>query len=177
MLSFDEKKEIFRSFDLVEKEMSNGKLSYHYPKSKQRGQVLATQLHTTGNGYVIGKYMSEEIVIANDFQVDSRGWISIKEFSKEELKNLISHAMDSMLNVDESEQQEPKEESPTVVQGEQEVRRLNVDKQQQAVENKVDSSESQSRYTPCFFYWVGVTKSILRFQSTMWNEVRKTFNS
>ncbi|MBT2701203.1 hypothetical protein J7E79_28390 [Bacillus sp. ISL-40] len=62
MLSFEEKKAIFHSFKLKEKQNGNGKVSFIYPESVQKGQVLATLLQPSGNGYVIGKYMSEETI-------------------------------------------------------------------------------------------------------------------
>lgn len=117
MLSFDEKKEIFRSFKLKEKKISNGRVSFVYPKSKQRGQVLATQLHPSGNGYVVGKYMSEETVKDHKYEVDPRGWISIKDFSKPELTTVITEAMNSMSG---ENPEDPVEESikKTTVQNE-----------------------------------------------------------
>jgi len=96
VLSFEEKKAIFHSFKLKEKKNSNGKVSFVYPESVQKGQVLATQLHPSGNGYVIGKYMSEETIKKHGYQVDPRGWISIKVFSKEEIAKVITEAIQSM---------------------------------------------------------------------------------
>ncbi|PFN99652.1 hypothetical protein COJ85_19240 [Bacillus sp. AFS076308] len=96
MLSFEEKKAIFHSFKLKEKKNGNGKVSFVYPESVQKGQVLATQLHPSGNGYVIGKYMSEETIKEHGYQVDPRGWISIKVFSKEEIAKVITEAIQSM---------------------------------------------------------------------------------
>lgn len=96
MLSFEEKKAIFHSFKLKEKKNGNGKVSFVYPESVQKGQVLATQLHPSGNGYVIGKYMSEETIKEHGYQVDPRGWISIKVFSQEEIAKVITEAIQSM---------------------------------------------------------------------------------
>ncbi|PGV50169.1 hypothetical protein [Bacillus sp. AFS037270] len=96
MLSFEEKKAIFHSFKLKEKKNGNGKVSFVYPESVQKGQVLATQLHPSGNGYVVGKYMSEETIKEHGYQVDPRGWISIKVFSKEEIAKVITEAIQSM---------------------------------------------------------------------------------
>ncbi|PLS03096.1 hypothetical protein [Neobacillus cucumis] len=96
MLSFEEKKAIFQSFKLKEKQYGNGKVSFVYPESIQKGQVLATQLHPSGNGYVIGKYMSDETIRKHGYQVDPRGWISIKVFSKEEIAKVITEAINSM---------------------------------------------------------------------------------
>jgi hypothetical protein len=102
MLSFEEKKAIFHLFKLKEKKISNGKINFHYPESKQKGQVLAKQLQSTGNGYVIGKYLPKDV--SNEYKVDARGWISIKEFSDEELKKLIAEAMTSMSGITDTEE-------------------------------------------------------------------------
>lgn len=101
MLSFEDKKAIFRSLNLVEKQISNGRVSYVYPESKQRGQVLATQLHPSGNGYVIGKYMTEETISENEYKVDSRGWISIRDFSEDALVKVVSEAKKSMSGLED----------------------------------------------------------------------------
>ncbi|WHY78463.1 hypothetical protein QNH20_04760 [Neobacillus sp. WH10] len=97
VLSFEEKKAVFHSFNLKEKKISNGRVSFVYPESLQKGQVLATQLHPSGNGYVNGKYMSRETIEKHGFEVDPRGWISIKVFSNEEIANVITEAMKSMM--------------------------------------------------------------------------------
>ncbi|WP_342429575.1 hypothetical protein [Neobacillus sp. FSL H8-0543] len=65
MLTFVEKRTILNTFELKEKEISNNRLVYEYPASKQRGKVLARELHPTGNGYVLGKYMNEETIKNN----------------------------------------------------------------------------------------------------------------
>ncbi len=97
MLSFEQKITIFRSFqELEEKPISNNKLNYIYPDSLQRGKMLSTQLQPSGNGYVIGKYMDEETIHSKGYIVDNRGWINIKEFSSEDLHEVISTAMTSM---------------------------------------------------------------------------------
>lgn len=58
MLSFEHKKTIFSSFnELIEKSISNNRVDYVYPGSLQRGQTLVTQLHPSGDEYVIGKYI------------------------------------------------------------------------------------------------------------------------
>lgn len=62
------------SFDLKEKEISNQRFVYEYPASKQRGKIVARKLYAkTGNGYVLGKYMSEETVLHNRYNVDPKG--------------------------------------------------------------------------------------------------------
>jgi hypothetical protein len=100
MLSFEEKKAIFHLFNLKEKKISNGKINFLYPESKQKGHVLAKQLQASGNGYVNGKYLPNEI--STEYKVDARGWISIKEFSDEELKKVIAEAMTSMSGINDA---------------------------------------------------------------------------
>lgn len=97
MLSFEEKRAIFLSFtNLKEKKISNGRINFIFPESKQKGQVVGSQLHPSGNGYVSGKYLSSEVIKQNGYDVNSRGWISIKAFSHEKLIAVISEAMRSM---------------------------------------------------------------------------------
>ncbi|WP_338469614.1 hypothetical protein R4Z10_12400 [Niallia sp. XMNu-256] len=97
MLSFEQKKAVFHSYeDLVEKPISNQRVNYEYPKSQQRGKILATQLHPSGNGYVIGKYINPQAIIKNGYKLDSRGWINIKNFTESELHEIIQLTMNSM---------------------------------------------------------------------------------
>ncbi|UYZ21733.1 hypothetical protein [Mesobacillus jeotgali] len=96
-MKFEEKKEVFNSFqDLKERSISYSRINYEYPASVQRGKILARELHPSGNGYVLGKYMSADVVKSNGYSVDSRGWISISNFTREELINVINNAMMSM---------------------------------------------------------------------------------
>lgn len=74
MLTFEQKREIFNSSELKEKKISNDRLVYEFPESRQKGKILARELHPSGNGYVIGKYMFEEMIKENGYKVDARGW-------------------------------------------------------------------------------------------------------
>ena len=97
MLSFEQKKSIFQSFEeLQEKSMSHNRINYIYPDSLQRGKMIATQLHPSGNGYIIGKYMDEDTLRIKGYIVDPRGWINIKDFPSEELQEIITLAIRSM---------------------------------------------------------------------------------
>ena len=96
LLTLEQKLDIFSLFELEVKQRSNKRIDYDYPASKQRGKKLATQLYKNGNGYVIGRYMSEEVIKANGYEVDPRGWINIMNFNSDELKKVIIEAMKSM---------------------------------------------------------------------------------
>lgn len=173
MLSFEEKKAIFHSFKLEEKQMSNGKVSFHYPESKQRGQVLATQLHSTGNGYVVGKYMSEETIKKNGYTVDSRGWISIKDFSKEELEKVITEAMNSMHSTTTDIEEEPIE---TLLVREETIQEdlhpQKSDEKENEIKTTIKEEPSLQKYKryrfPCHTYWTGLTKAVIEFHYIVW---------
>ena len=103
MLSFEQKKLIFESFTgLEERHISYGRVNYIYSKSLKRGKVLATQLNESGNGYIIGKYLENELIKKKGYLVDNQGWISIKNFSKQELIELIHLALNYMSSTEQT---------------------------------------------------------------------------
>lgn len=160
MLSFEEKKDIFHLFYLEEKKMSNGRVNFVYPKSKQKGQVLATQLHSSGNGYVIGKYMPSETIKNNRYKVDQRGWISIKNFSKEELITVISHALESMGGDQDVIKRYPANEATSQLPSKQEYH---------------ESTAFEMYPGSCLFAWLGLTLSTVEFGYLFWKKTWKKY--
>ncbi|MGG3564371.1 hypothetical protein ABES03_22540 [Neobacillus rhizosphaerae] len=160
MLSFEEKKTIFHSFNLKEKKISNGRVNFIYPESKQKGQVLATQLHPSGNGYVIGKYMSKDTIMKHRYKVDPRGWISIRDFSKDELMSVISDAMKSMNGIQEvTEMVVEKKDNPPIAAN-------------QALQN---SSALEVYPGSCLFAWLGLTLSSMEFGYLVWKKALRKY--
>lgn len=97
MLNFEQKKLVFYHFpELLEKESSQNRVDFIYPKSMQRGKRLAIELQPSGNGYVNGNYMSPETIKEKGYKLDSRGWIIIKDFTEEQLEEVIIDALLSM---------------------------------------------------------------------------------
>jgi pyruvate dehydrogenase complex dehydrogenase (E1) component len=89
MLSLDQKLAVFGEFDELKKEsISYERINFKYPDSKKRKQVIARELHQSGNGYVYGGYIKR-------FKTDSRGWVNIKYFTEDELRNIIREAIGS----------------------------------------------------------------------------------
>jgi hypothetical protein len=157
MLSFEEKKVIFRSFNLEEKQISNGRVNFNYPESKQRGQVVGTQLHTSGNGYVIGKYMAPETIKQYGFQTDSRGWISIKDFTKDQLIDVITEAIKSM-SVLENLEETTQKELVAVPQN---------NKEKSSV-SKSPNKGKETRKSLCVSRWLWWTKTVVEFNTIIW---------
>lgn len=97
MLSFEHKCSILRSIDgIVEKPRQDGRIDFIYSKSRQKGKIIATQLHPSGNGYVLGKYMNPATLEERHYQIDISGWIKIKDFTEASLLQIIKDAMYSM---------------------------------------------------------------------------------
>ncbi|NHC21444.1 hypothetical protein [Neobacillus sp. MM2021_6] len=182
VLSFEEKRAIFHSFKLKEKKISNGRVSFVYPESHQKGQVLATQLHPSGNGYVNGKYMSAEIIEKYGYEVDPRGWISIKVFSKDEIAKVITEAMRSMAVVPSEEPFEKNEkeisqqtDEPVEEQG---ITGRKVEKsletQRMETIEKIQPSTYEIYPGSCLFTWLGLTLSTMEYGFLVWRKaVRK----
>lgn len=96
LVGFEEKKAILLSYDLKLKEEHTGRVSATYELSKQRGKIVACEFVSTGNGYINEKYMRNETIVQNGYEVDERGWINIKHFSEERIRKVIEDAIDSM---------------------------------------------------------------------------------
>ncbi|SKC91619.1 hypothetical protein [Maledivibacter halophilus] len=88
-LSFAEKEIIFDSYDeLYKYEIGNGRVNYKYSD-----RVVIRELNpNTGNGYICGRFLEE-----NEYNINSRGWIKIKNFNEKQIKNLLEEAMISFL--------------------------------------------------------------------------------
>lgn len=91
MPAFEQTIRILGSFPEMQKKIyQDGRVSFVYSASRRRGKVIVRELYPpTGNGYLCGRYMS-------DYKVDDRGWISIKDLSADELREMVIRAMKSM---------------------------------------------------------------------------------
>jgi len=77
----EQQRKVFNDHGLSEYPISYDRYNYKY-----NGSVIACELSATGNGYVWGKELS------SDYKVDKRGWINIKDFSENQLNDLIVRA-------------------------------------------------------------------------------------
>jgi hypothetical protein len=81
---------IFKSFpELSLKEISYDRINFEFKASKKPGTTLATQLHPSGNAYVCAKYIDD----TTGYQVDWRGWVKIKDFNEDQLREIIRKAL------------------------------------------------------------------------------------
>ncbi|RWZ58077.1 hypothetical protein EQV77_09850 [Halobacillus fulvus] len=90
MLTFEEKLSIIEEFEeLTKKEISMGRVNFHFEDSLYDKQIVVYRLHPNGNGFVYGGEM-------NDYETDDRGMINIRHFDAEELRDVVRDSIDSL---------------------------------------------------------------------------------
>lgn len=90
MLDFKQKLEIISSFpELERKNVSLGRVNFHYPDSVMDKKVVVYHLHPNGNGYVYAKDVDA-------YETDDRGMVNIRDFSEEELRQIIREAIHAL---------------------------------------------------------------------------------
>ncbi|MBX0359315.1 hypothetical protein [Halobacillus sp. Nhm2S1] len=90
MLTFEEKLNIIEEFpELEKKEISLGRVNFHYEESVYDKKIVVYRLHPNGNGFV---YAGE----LDGYATDEKGMVNIKEISADELRALIREAIESL---------------------------------------------------------------------------------
>ncbi|MFC4409021.1 hypothetical protein ACFOZY_01085 [Chungangia koreensis] len=86
VLSMEQKRKVFNSYPFAEYPTRHGdSLSYRY---KRKSVVI--DLSPSGRAYVWGR----DIATYNKkYKVDPRGWINVKEFSEEDLRELLDEVL------------------------------------------------------------------------------------
>ncbi|MFV8827884.1 hypothetical protein [Alkalihalobacterium sp. APHAB7] len=87
MLTFEEKLAIIESFDqLKRKDVSLGRVNFQYEESKSDKKNVVYHLHPNGNGFVyIGK--------VKGYSTDQKGMVNIRDFSSDQLKDIIEKSI------------------------------------------------------------------------------------
>jgi hypothetical protein len=92
MLTFEQKMAIIESFDELEKKnVSLGRVNYHYEDSASDKKNVVYHLHPNGNGFVYAERMNEY-----GYRTDAKGMINIRDFSEDELRDIITHSIASL---------------------------------------------------------------------------------
>lgn len=99
MLTFDEKIKIAEEFiELEKKEVSMGRVNFHYEESAYDKKNVVYHLHPNGNGFVYAE-------LVQDVKTDERGMVNIREYTADDFRNLIKEAIAS-LQADDSTEEE-----------------------------------------------------------------------
>lgn len=90
MLSFEEKLAIIESFpQLIRKNVSLGRVNFHYEESTAEKKIIVYHLHPNGNGFVFADYVS-------GYETDSKGMVNIRDYSAKELRTIVDLAIQSL---------------------------------------------------------------------------------
>jgi hypothetical protein len=94
MLTFDEKLEIIESFpQLQRKNVSLGRVNYHYEESVFDKKIVVHHLHPNGNGFVYAGHLPE-------VATDDKGLVNIRDYSADALSSLIRASILSLSDSD-----------------------------------------------------------------------------
>jgi hypothetical protein len=90
MLTFEQKLAIFDSYpELERKNVSLGRVNYHFEGSRHDKKTVASHLHPNGNGYVYAGLL-------RGYEADDKGLVNIREYPEAELRELIEASMTSL---------------------------------------------------------------------------------
>ncbi|MCM3654258.1 hypothetical protein [Metabacillus litoralis] len=90
MLTFEQKLAIIETFPQLErKNVSLGRVNFHFEESVTEKKNVVYHLHPNGNGFVY----TEEI---KDFPSDNKGMVNIRDFSEEDLRTVIEQSILSL---------------------------------------------------------------------------------
>ncbi|AZV41487.1 hypothetical protein BAOM_0876 [Peribacillus asahii] len=98
MLTFAEKLAIIESFpQLQRKDVSLGRVNFHFEESVYDRKVVVQHLHPNGNGFVYAGHLSPNMT-------DKKGMVNIREYSEEELRTVVEDSIAYLSHFDEAEE-------------------------------------------------------------------------
>lgn len=90
MLTFEEKLSIIESFpELQRRDVSLGRINFHYEESVFDKKTVVYHLHPNGNGFVYAGMLP-------GWDKDAKGMVNIRELPEKELKQLIADSIYSL---------------------------------------------------------------------------------
>ncbi|WP_424766513.1 hypothetical protein [Paenibacillus sp. sgz302251] len=90
MLSFEQKLAIMEAFpELERKDVSLGRVNFHYEESQHEKKTVVQHLHRNGNGYVFAG-------LVDGIETDEKGLVNIRDFNEAELRSLIGKSINSL---------------------------------------------------------------------------------
>lgn len=90
MLTFEQKLAIIESFPQLErKNVSLGRVNFHFAESKYDKKNVVYHLHPNGNGFVYAEFLE-------GYDLDPKGMVNIRDFTEGELKSIIEQSIESL---------------------------------------------------------------------------------
>lgn len=99
MLTFEEKLTIIESFpELQRKDISLGRVNFHFEGSVMDKKIVVYRLHPNGNGFVYAEQIDD------NYAIDSNGMVNIRDFTEQELREVIQQSIASLSESDPFEE-------------------------------------------------------------------------
>ncbi|MFD0673303.1 hypothetical protein [Cohnella sp. GCM10027633] len=90
MLTFEQKINVFASFpELERKDVSMGRVNFHYEGSAFDKKLIGFHLHPNGNGFAFAGRLP-------DIETDDRGYVNVRDYGEAELRELIGRSIRSL---------------------------------------------------------------------------------
>ncbi len=90
MLSFEQKVAIMSSFpELERKDVSMGRVNFHYEGSVFDKKSVGYHFHKNGNGFVFAGRLQ-------DIDSDERGYVNVRDYGEQELRELVARSIQSL---------------------------------------------------------------------------------
>ncbi|WP_284644727.1 hypothetical protein [Paenibacillus silviterrae] len=92
MLSFEEKLNVISAFpELERRNVSLGRVNFHYEDSVYEKKTVVYHLHPNGNGFV---YVGQLPGFAEE--ADDKGFVNIRDYDAEQLRTLVARSIRSL---------------------------------------------------------------------------------
>ncbi|MHA6534019.1 hypothetical protein [Paenibacillus sp. BAC0078] len=90
MLTFEQKLAILDSYPQLErKNVSLGRVNYHFEQSRHEKKTVAFHLHPSGNGFVYAGLL-------RGYETDDKGMVNIRDYGEAELRSLLDASITSL---------------------------------------------------------------------------------
>lgn len=90
MLTFEQKMAILDTYpELERKQVSLGRVNYHYEESQHDKKTVAYHLHPNGNGFIYAGLLK-------GYSVDGKGFVNIRDYEEDALRELITASIRSL---------------------------------------------------------------------------------
>ncbi|MFC9710669.1 hypothetical protein ACFTRD_21210 [Paenibacillus sp. NPDC056933] len=112
MLNVEQKLEVLQSYpQLQRKDVSLGRVNFHYEDSAYEKKIVALHIHPNGNGYIYAGLLP-------NYETDNKGFVNIRDYSEAALRTLLDETIKAMSynpNAVESNEPEQAKTVPTLV--------------------------------------------------------------
>lgn len=90
MLNVEQKLEILESYpQLQRKNVSLGRVNFHYEDSAYEKKIVALHIHPNGNGYIYAGLLP-------NYETDAKGFVNIRDYSEADLRTLLDATLQAM---------------------------------------------------------------------------------